>query len=123
MSNITSFGLIIVTIIVSILLYLRFGAELKERAKSRIERKEQFGEGYDRFQDTHNNPFIPDFIEKNPARGAAYLIIALFLLITVADCMHQVPPGHRGVIITLGKVKEINLDEGLQFKLPYIQTI
>jgi regulator of protease activity HflC (stomatin/prohibitin superfamily) len=26
-------------------------------------------------------------------------------------------------VVTLGKVKEVNLDEGLQFKLPFIQTI
>lgn len=37
--------------------------------------------------------------------------------------MHVVPPGHRGVIITMGKVAEKNLGEGLQLKFPYVQRI
>jgi prohibitin 2 len=118
-----SFGLIIGAIILLVIIYLRFGHELRERAKSRAERKEQFGEEYDRFKDGHNNPYIPDFIERNPGRAVVYLFVGLILLMTVADCMHSVPAGHRGVIVTLGKVTEVCLDEGLQFKLPYIQTI
>ncbi len=106
-----------------IILYYRFGPELKRRAKSRSERKEQFGEEYDRFKDDHNNPYIPDFIEKNPGHSAALLIILLIVLVTVLDSLHSVPPGHRGVVVTLGKVKEVNLGEGLQFKLPFIQKI
>jgi len=116
-------GLVIGVIIVCVILYLRFGHELRDRAKVRAERREQFGGEYDRFKDEHNNPYIPDFIEKNPGHAVVYAVVALILLITVADCLHQVPPGHRGVMVTLGKVKEVNLDEGLQFKLPYIQTI
>jgi len=116
-------GLVIGAIIVCVILYLRFGHELRDRAKVRAERREQFAEEYDRFKDTHNNPYIPDFIEKNPGHAVVYAVVAVVLLITVADCLHQVPPGHRGVVVTLGKVKEVNLDEGLQFKLPYVQTI
>lgn len=118
--NLTTLGYIGLACII---LYYRFGPELKRRAKSRSERKEQFGEEYDRFKDDHNNPYIPDFIEKNPGRSAAFTIILLIVLVTVLDSLHSVPPGHRGVVVTLGKVKEVNLDEGLQFKLPYIQKI
>ncbi len=116
-------GLIIALVIVCVLGYYRFGQELKERARSRAERREQFGEKYDRFKDDHNNPYIPDFIEKNPGRAAVYGFVVLLLLVTATNCVHSVPPGHRGVMVTLGKVSEVNLDEGLQFKLPYIQTI
>jgi len=117
------FGLIIFVGIICFALYYRFGQELRNRAKSRSERREQFGEDYDRFSDTDNNPFIPDFIEKNPGRAAVYGFVALILLMTAIDCIHSVPPGHRGVVVTFGKVAEVNLGEGLQFKLPYIQTI
>jgi len=123
MNIVNMVGLIILLVIVCVLGYYRFGQELKERARSRAERREQFGEEYDRFKDDHNNPFIPDFIEKNPGRAAVYGFVVLVLLMTGMDCVHSVPPGHRGVVVTLGKVSEVNLDEGLQFKLPFIQTI
>ncbi|GAG80048.1 unnamed protein product, partial [marine sediment metagenome] len=116
-------GLVIGVIIVFVILYLRFGHELKDRAKSRLERREQFGEEYDRYKDEHNNPYIPDFIEKHPGRSFALLIILIVLAVTVADCFHAVPPGHRGVLVTMGKVEPVNLDEGLQFKLPFVQKI
>ncbi len=70
-----------------------------------------------------NNPLIPDFIEKAPGKAVAYLIIGVLILTTAIDCIHSVPPGHRGVIVTFGKVEEVNLGEGLQFKLPYVQKI
>jgi len=123
MSIVELVGMVLVAITLCVILYLRFGNELRERAKSRMERKEQFGDEYDRFKDGHNNPYIPDFIEKHPERSFALMIILLVLALTVADCMHSVPAGHRGVIVTLGKVTEACLDEGLQFKLPYVQQI
>ena len=49
-------GLVIVVIIVCVILYLRFGHELRDRAKVRAERREQF-----------NNPWLlknlPPFAE------------------------------------------------------------
>jgi len=116
-------GLVIGVIIICVILYLRFGHELRNRAKSRMERRTQFGEEYDRFKDEHNNPYIPDFIEKSPGRSFALLIILIVLAVTVADCFHAVPPGHRGVLVTMGKVEPVNLGEGLQFKFPFVQKI
>lgn len=121
--DLTNYIVLAVFGLVCLFLYYRFGPELRRRAKSRFERREQFGEEYDRFKDDHNNPYIPDFIENHPGRSAALLIILLVVFFTGLDCLHAVPPGHRGVIVTLGKVKEVNLGEGLQFKLPFIQTI
>ncbi len=103
--------------------YMMFGDSLRASARSRASRRQQFGEDYDRFKDGHNNPFIPDWIEKSPGKAVAVICIVLFLLITGINSVHSVPPGHRGVIVTLGKVKQVNLDEGLQFKLPFIQKI
>jgi prohibitin 2 len=123
MDSISTLTLLGVVGLVCVFLYYRLGPELRRRAKLRAERREQFGEEYDRFKDDHNNPYIPDFIEKHPGRSAALLIILLVVLFTGLDCVHAVPPGHRGVVVTLGAVKSVNLGEGLQFKLPYIQKI
>ena len=116
-------GIAIAVVIACVLIYVFFGAQLREAAARRSARREQFGDEYDRFKDTENNPLIPDFIEKNPGRASVYIVVAFILFITVIDCIHSVPPGHRGVIVTFGKVKEVNLGEGLQLKLPYVQRI
>lgn len=34
-----------------------------------------------------------------------------------------IPPGHRGVLVTMGKVSSIFAPEGLGFKLPFITTV
>ncbi|MBA7479742.1 hypothetical protein ES707_15178 [subsurface metagenome] len=116
-------GIALAVAVVCALIYMFFGNSLREAAARRAARRQQFGDDYDRFKDTDNNPLIPDFIEKNPRRATVYVIVAFILFITAIDCVHSVPPGHRGVIVTLGKVKEVNLGEGLQFKLPYVQRI
>ena len=116
-------GIAIAIVLACLLVYVFFGDRLRETATRRAARREQFGDEYDRFKDTDNNPFIPDFIEKNPRRATIYVIVAFILLITAIDCIHSVPPGHRGVIVTFGKVREVNLGEGLQLKLPYVQRI
>ena len=116
-------GIALAVAVICVLVYVFFGDRLRETATRRAARREQFGDEYDRFKDTDNNPFIPDFIEKNPRRATIYVIVAFILLITAIDCIHSVPPGHRGVIVTFGKVREVNLGEGLQLKLPYVQRI
>jgi len=116
----TAGGLLVVAALCAAL-YMMFGDNLRNRARSRAERRGQFGEEYDRLKDGHNNPFIPDFIEMHPGRSAFLAIVLLLLLVTATNCVHSVPPGHRGVLITLGKVTERDFGEGLQFKLPYIQ--
>jgi len=121
--NIYTIGGILIAILVCVYIYLQFGDSLRAHARSRAERREQFGEEYDRLKDTHNNPYIPDFLEMHPGRSAVLAIVLLLLFVTALNSVHSVPPGHRGVIVTLGKVKQTNLGEGLQFKMPYIQRI
>ena len=123
MMDLIRLGAIGIVALICIAVYWLFGDKLRGAATRRTERREQFGAEYDRFKDEHNNPFIPDFIEKNPARAAVYIFVGFLLFVSATGCVHSVPPGHRGVIVTLGKVKEVNLGEGLQFKLPYIQRI
>ena len=50
-------------------------------------------------------------------------IIAVFVFIAILGCYTVVPPGHRGVSVTLGKVDPQMRGEGLAFKKPFIQKI
>ncbi|MEO7426384.1 MAG: prohibitin family protein [Fibrobacteria bacterium] len=51
--------------------------------------------------------------------GAAVLLGILLL----ASCYHIVPPGYRGISVTLGKVGIMAKGEGLTFKKPFIEKI
>lgn len=53
--------------------------------------------------------------------GIVIIIGALALL--VFSSSYVVPPGHRGVLITLGKVSPVFSPEGLGFKLPFITSV
>lgn len=121
--DLLTIGGILIVAALCVVAYMVFGDDLRRAAQRRADRRQQFGEEYSRFKDTDNNPFIPDFIEKNPARGLGIVLLILLLFVTATNCVHSVPPGHRGVVVTLGKVSQVNLGEGLQFKLPYIQKI
>jgi len=52
-----------------------------------------------------------------------WLVIAIIVLIALSRSCAIVPPGHRGVSVTLGKVSQNIKGEGLNFKKPFIETI
>ncbi len=49
--------------------------------------------------------------------------IVLFAVIVIANCFTIVNAGHTGVVVTLGKVNEGVLQEGLHLKAPFVQKI
>ena len=52
------------------------------------------------------------------------MLISLVLLgMTLYSSSFVVPPGHRGVIVTLGKVSPVFAPEGLGFKVPFISSV
>lgn len=51
------------------------------------------------------------------------LAAILIVIILVANAFTVVEAGHTGVIVTLGKVTESTLQEGLHVKLPFVQDI
>ena len=58
------------------------------------------------------------------ARGVIIAAVAAVLLLFVAaNCFTIVNAGHTGVVVTLGRVNEGVLQEGLHFKLPFIQKV
>lgn len=50
----------------------------------------------------------------------AGILLAIILLMS---CYHIVPPGYRGISVTLGKVGPVAKGEGLSFKKPFIEKI
>ena len=53
--------------------------------------------------------------------GAAFVI--LLLIILIAGGTFVIPPGHRGVLVTMGKVSPVFAPEGLGFKLPFVTDV
>jgi prohibitin 2 len=70
--------------------------------------------GYDR-------PY-PDF----GGRGPEIIVIVIVLVIAVVTLSRvfvRVPAGHRGVLLTFGKVSETNLDEGIHIIAPWQNVV
>lgn len=51
------------------------------------------------------------------------IVLVLLIIIVGANSIAVVDAGHTGVVVTLGKVNEGVLQEGLHFKLPFIQQV
>lgn len=54
---------------------------------------------------------------------ATTLIIAFVAFIVILNCFTIVEAGHTGVVVTLGKVKEGVLQEGIHVKAPFVQQV
>ena len=50
-------------------------------------------------------------------------VIILVLIVIVANSIAVVDAGHTGVVVTMGKVNEGTLQEGLHFKIPFVQDV
>lgn len=51
------------------------------------------------------------------------LIIVIAAIIVLAASVKIVPAGSTGVVMTLGKVNDSVMQEGLNFKIPFVQTV
>ena len=64
---------------------------------------------------------MPEHTNPNPLAtvgGAALMAGLVIVALVVWSCFAVVPPGHRGVRVTMGKVSPAALGEGIAFKLP-----
>ena len=62
-------------------------------------------------------------MKNNLRRIVPLVLIALFGLITIFGSAVVVQPGHTGVVLTLGKVEETVLQEGMHLKIPFVQEV
>ncbi|MFA5657986.1 MAG: prohibitin family protein [Oscillospiraceae bacterium] len=61
--------------------------------------------------------------EINPAKFVGWVVGGLFVLILLFNSFTTVDAGHTGVIMTFQKPSDIVLQEGIHFKIPFIQTV
>lgn len=69
--------------------------------------------------------FLSEFLgdAKNLQRSVAIAIALFILVVLAAGGTFIIPPGHRGVLVTMGKVSQVFAPEGLGFKPPLITTV
>ncbi|TFH19259.1 prohibitin family protein, partial [Candidatus Bathyarchaeota archaeon] len=68
-------------------------------------------------------PDVPDNVKRLTKTLIVLLIIAIAGIAIVSTAAVRVPSGYRGVLITWGKVEETVFNEGLNFKVPFSQTV
>jgi len=66
---------------------------------------------------------VPANIQKLTSVIVVLIIIGIAGVIIITSATVSVPAGHRGVLLTWGKVESKILGEGLNFKTPFIQTV
>ena len=66
---------------------------------------------------------VPANIQKLTSVIVVLIIIGIAGVIIITSATVSVPAGHRGVLLTWGKVENKILGEGLNFKTPFIQTV
>jgi prohibitin 2 len=65
----------------------------------------------------------PEMDPINPTKLIPFGVGAILILIFFFSCYHIVPPGNRGISITLGKVDPRVRHEGINFKKPFIEKL
>ena len=60
---------------------------------------------------------------QNIKKIAIIAVAVLFAVIIIANCFTIVDAGHTGVVVTLGKVNDGVLQEGMHFKAPFVQKV
>ena len=67
------------------------------------------------------------FRDKSGNFSIAKLIVAVVVLVLVigilSSCFVVIQAGHTGVVMTFGKVSDIVLQEGIHFKVPFVQQV
>ena len=51
------------------------------------------------------------------------IVVVLAVLAVLSGCFVVIDAGHTGVVMTFGKVSDVVLQEGIHFKLPFVQRV
>jgi prohibitin 2 len=66
-----------------------------------------------------------DFLNSlfNNRKYLGSIVVVILLVVLLSGGTFVIPPGHRGVLVTMGKVSPVFAPEGLGFKLPFVTTV
>ena len=62
-------------------------------------------------------------MKKPSGKTLGIIALVILALIVVFNCFTVVEPGHTGVVVTLGKVNDNVLQEGIHAKIPFAQSV
>lgn len=68
-------------------------------------------------------PDVPDNVKRLTGTLIVLLIIAIAGITVASTATVRVPSGYRGVLLTWGKVEDTIFNEGLNFKVPFSQSV
>ncbi len=68
-------------------------------------------------------PRIPSWLAEQSVRLIIIIVIVAVVGVLASRSFVRVPAGHRGVLLTFGKVQEVNLDEGLHIIAPWQNVV
>lgn len=62
-------------------------------------------------------------VKRKGSKAIKWCVIGVAALIIACNAFTIIPAGHTGVVMTLGKVSENVMQEGLNFKIPFVQSV
>lgn len=68
-------------------------------------------------------PEVPGNVKRLTVTLIVLLIVAIAGIVIVSTATIRIPSGYRGVLLTWGKVEDKVLVEGLNFKIPFSQSV
>ena len=110
--------LLVIAVIVVPLLINHYLPEIRAWARARgLLRRAQGSVGDESPPEGYRS--APSWIGERGGSIAVVIVLVLIVVLTASRCVVRVPAGHRGVLLTFGKVHEVNMDEGLHFISPW----
>lgn len=61
--------------------------------------------------------------DKDVIRYSIWGFVALFAIITLFMTIYTIPAGYRGVVLTFGKASQVAAGEGINVKIPFVQSV
>jgi regulator of protease activity HflC (stomatin/prohibitin superfamily) len=119
--DVTALVLVIAVIVVPVL-FKMYLPEMRAWAGDRgLLRRARGSGGYE--PPPEGSRSAPSWAGERTGSLIAVMILVLIVALAVSRSVVRVPAGHRGVLLTLGKVHEVNLDEGLHIIVPWQNVI